>query len=103
MLKIAKNLLQRLGPKCRVFFYVTCAAITQKGIVTLSYSYSYVKCRHHSSIKTWSFVINLKKYSFLFSLVAILFFLQWRHLTYRHIGSSYMSSIGAYLSDGQFL
>ncbi len=51
----------------------------------------YIKCRRHSCNETWSFVTNLKKYSFFISLVAILvvsIHLRRRHLTYRHVGFS---------------
>ncbi|MFN9910448.1 MAG: hypothetical protein ACK56F_30775, partial [bacterium] len=55
---------------------------------------------HHSYDDTWSSGTNLKKYSFLFSLVAKLHVssqLRWRSLTYRHRGCSATSRMGAHL------
>ncbi len=68
--------------------------------VALQPLWRYVKDRHRSCDDTWSSGTNLKKYSFLFSLVAELHVSsqqRWRSLTYRHRSCGATSRMGAHL------
>jgi hypothetical protein len=74
--------------------------------VALQPLWRYVKERHRSCDDTWSSATNLKKYSFLFSLVAKLHMssqLRWRYLTYHHRCCRATSRMGAHSSEAWFI
>ncbi len=91
-----------------MILYVIFATKNLKALcdVALQPLWRYVKDHHRSCDDTWSSATNLKKYSFLFSLVAKLHVssqLRWWSLTYRHRCCRATSRIGTHSSKAWFI